>query len=246
MKKSSIVAIVLFIIVTVIIFLRSDTGNTDNHTAFSTGEQGAALFYDSLRLMGYPVRIGRSALTTRTNINDIYIIIEPTNPHVNIQMAEEMLKWVEMGGRLIFMQNIHSRSDFESLLSGGRSRGNITHYNIGLGEVVTGRARDIQNRGLYDDPSGAVYIIDILDEWGTGNIFFAEYYHGHGMSETFFSTMPLIVRLSFVHLFIIAAAIILCVGKRFGKAVPVYQEIERTENEQVKALATLLMKTKGN
>ena len=243
MKKSNILVIILCIIVSSIMYFTRDSSDTRPYTAFSTGELGTALFYDSLNLMGYPVRIGRRALTTNTNINDIYIIIEPTKPIVNTEMAKEMLEWVQMGGRLIFMQNAHSMSNFESLLFGGQSKGNITIYNIGLGEVVTIRTRYIQNRGLFDDPSGAVHILSILDEWD-GNIFFAEYYHGYGIEETFFTQLPLVVRLSVIHLFIIAIAIILCVGKRFGKAVPVYQEIERTENEQVKALATLLMKTK--
>ena len=244
MKKSLIAAIVLFIILVIIMALTSNNSDTRPHTVFSTGEQGAALFYDSLSLLGYPVRIGRRPLTTRANINDIYIIIEPTNPRVNIEMAQEMLEWVQMGGRLIFMQNLHSMSILESLLTGGRLQGNIMRYNVGLGEVIIGRARDIQNRGLYNNPTSAVYIISILDEWDANTIWFAEYYHGHGMSETFFSNLPLIIRLSIIHLFIIAGAIILCIGKRFGKAVPDYQEIERTENEHVRSLAILLTKIK--
>ena len=241
MKKSLILAIILFIILAVVITLTSDNSDTRPHTVFSTGEQGAALFYDSLNLLGYPVRIGRRPLTTRADINDIYIIIEPTNPRVDIEMASEMIEWVQMGGRLIFMQN--SQNMLESFLSGGRLQGNIIRYNVGLGEVIMGRARDIQNRGLYNNPAGAVHILSILDEWNAGTIWFAEYYHGYRMSETFFSNLPLIIRLSVIHLFIIAGAIILCTGKRFGKAVPVYNEIERTENEHVKSLALLLTKT---
>ena len=242
MKKSLIIAIIIFVILVTINTLASNNSDTRPHTVFSTGEQGAALFYDSLNLLGYPVRIGRRPLNTSTNINDIYVIIEPTNPRVDIEMAREMIEWVQMGGRLIFMQNLHSMSILESLLSGGHLQGNIMRYNVGLGEVIVGMARDIQNRGLYNSPAGAVHILNILDEWNADTIWFAEYYHGHRMSETFFSNLPLIIRLSIIHLFIIAVAIILCVGKRFGKPVPVYSEIERTENEHVKSLALLLTK----
>lgn len=222
------------------IFDADDGGVT--YASFSTGERGTSVFFDTLQHMGYPVMQGYHPLNRDSDLSDIYIIIQPYAPPVNRQMAEEMLDWVQQGGRLIFLHNV-SPSIMDIMLPvPPRRMGGLTLYQWGSGEVVTGRASYVVNRNIMNDSSVGSLLHSILDGWNSNRIWFAEYYHGVRPAETILDNFPLIVRLIIVQLGLFAVMMVWHVGKRFGNAVPYYAEVEREENEHVRALARLYMR----
>jgi len=220
-----------------------DTGDGTPYTSSSTGELGASLLYDTLRHMGYGVRVSYRPLTTEISANDVFIIIQPRTPQVCHCMAEEMREWVRGGGRLIYLCNKDTH-----FTPYGHDIGDFRLNRLGKGEIISGRATPVTNRSLMDDYTAGEAIQTTLKRWNAereiGNIFFAEYYHGFRTPETFVGRLPLVIRLLLAQMIILAIISVWYLGKRFGNPVPYYEEVEREENEYVRALAKLYMVSK--
>jgi hypothetical protein len=245
MKKK--ILLVLFIILSVLVMylFGSRTNSAPDFSSFSADTHGAGLFFDTLRHMGYPVGVGYRPLTERSDTNHVYIIIQPYDPVVSAEMAREMLEWVQAGGFLIFLHNSGPTIVERMLPPTIREQrsGDFTRYRYGSGQFVAGPAHVVTNRRLLHDPSPAAQLQGILEEWDAGRIWFTAYYHGIRPSETFFSSLPLVVRLVCIQSAVTVLLLLWHLGKRFGKPIPAYTETEREENEQVRALARLFFKT---
>ena len=246
MKTSTIVFLAIIILLAaLVIFFFDDSGDGPPYSAFSTDENGTSLLFDTLRRMNYPVRISYSPLTTNTNIDYVYVIIQPFAPSVNRARAEEILEWVQQGGRLIFLEN-SAPTILDSMIPYTADvMGNLRHYRVGRGEIITGNAYHVANYHLMNSPTTGEIIQANLSRWNADRIWFAEYYHGLHATETFVGGLPLIVRLLLAQMMLVAIVAVWHLGKRFGKPVPYYREVERDENEYVHALARLYMKIGG-
>jgi len=247
MRKKYVWAIISVIVVLLAALVIHRLSNArefgEPYSSRSVDADGASLLFDTLHYMGYPVRRSRSPLTSATNINDAYIIIQPRNPMVSSDMADDMIEWVRQGGRLIFLQNGGNIMDAR-IGSPGGSFGNLTIYEVGSGILVTGRALDIANLAMINNHYTGAAIERILDTWDASRIMFAEYYHGERDDGNMFSRLPLVVRLIFIQLILLSIVAIWYFGKRFGNAIPYYEETERGENEHLHAVVRLLMKRK--
>jgi len=210
-----------------------------DYTMFSTGEHGVSLLHDTLTHMRFPVGILYRPVS-RAGLNDAVFVIQPTNPRIGADGAEEILSWVRRGGRLIFLENrqptvIDRALEHEIYMPFGSLR----VYQHGMGEIVTGRADSVANVNLLGDTFYGQAFAYILAGWNPERIYFAEYYHGHRQEQSAFQQMPPWLRLAAFQIIIAAAAFVWHYGKRFGRPVPLYEETERGENEQVLTLARL-------
>jgi len=243
MKKQNTVFLILVIIIAMLVLFIFDTEDTaPRYSAISTSENGSSLLFDTLRHMGHPVQISRRPLTTATDPSHVYIVIQPYAPNINRTNGEEILEWVQSGGRLIFLSSPTPNIMDRIIPGSGRSLHGLTSHHIGMGEVISGPAFPILNANLMESPDAGQGIEYILREWNPERIFFAAYYHGMEQGENFFSRLPLIVQLIFVQMAIVGVFAVWHLGKRFGKPAPFYEETEREENEHVRALARLLNK----
>ena len=211
-----------------------------DYTLFSRGENGVSLLYDTLRHMRLPMGILYRPVGDSVSVNDVVFIIQPSNPRPSAEMAEEVLLWVQRGGRLIYLENSHPNM-IDRILRGEyyRPLGSLRWYQLGMGEIVTGRANSVINANLMKDPTYGEGIAYLLQEWNPGRIYFAEYYHGFHRVEGAFGQMPPWLQLLALQIIIGAAVLIWHLGKRFGFPSPSYEELEREENEQVFTLARL-------
>jgi len=241
--KAIVLAIVVFTAEAIVFTWNDDGGSGPVYAPYSTGDTGTGLFHDTLRRMGYPVSVGYAPLTRENDVRHAYILIQPFNPYVTREMAEEMLEWVRGGGRLVFLHNTNPTVVDNILASETvRTVGQFNYYNVGAGSVVTGRAQPITNRPLLSDPGYAATLHGIITQWQAERIVFPVYYHGVHPPETMFSNLPPVMRLVIIQLVIAVLALLWHLGKRFGKPIPAYGEMEREENEYVRALARLYMK----
>jgi len=253
-KLKTFIYIAIVLIAAFIITRFINSGNNRWYTATSTGDMGASLFYDTLRHMGYPARIGRQPLTPDSNLQNVYILVQPHTPHVSREMAEEMVEWVRRGGRLVFLHTSHSSilnivgTEGETIYYHrplGRTRGyQWSLHQVGNGEIIIGSPRPLLNAALVERPYPGTILESHLRRWQGEQIIFAEYYLGFANQETFIGSLPFIVQLVLAQLVITFIILIWHLGKRFGNPVPYYEEEEREENEHVRALAKLYMKTK--
>jgi hypothetical protein len=229
------------VLVFIVYWNTADSGAPD-YTVFSTRDKGASLLFDTLKQMGYPVAASQRPVNLNANTNDVFIIINPNNPRVTVEMAEQMLTWVRRGGRLIFLDRefptvmdrtigLHARASVE--------QDYFNHYSLGLGHVITGRSDSLLNKRLMEDSQYGQLIQLNLHAMDADNIWFSEYYHGYRVEESFINQLPRMVQFAGWQLILITLALLWHTGKRFGKPVVYYEEVEREENEQVKALARL-------
>jgi len=245
MKKSNIIFLVTIILMAAVVLYIFDTpGDGPDYAAATTGRYGVSLFFDTLRHMDYPVRVGNTPLTSASNTDHVYIIIQPFAPPVDHARAEEMLEWVRQGGRLIFLHRINP-TIFDTMIPGaGYQMGAFRRYQVGYGEVITGRAFHVVNHHMMSVPRAARELQQTLAHWDADRIWFAEYYHGMYASETFLGSLPLVVQLLMVQMLLAGAVAVWRLGKRFGRPMPYYNEVEREENEHVYAFARLLARMK--
>lgn len=244
-----VILVVLLIALAIGVSYFFDTGEGVPYSVSTTGEGGASLLFDTLRHMGYSPRTTYHPLNRDVSTDSVYIIIQPRTPTINQNMADEMLEWVHNGGRLIFLSNQHPNSVLNRAAgTPGRDGGDFLLYRIGYGEMITGRAAQITNIYLMDSHTAGEAIQTTISRWNSereiDNIFFGEYYHGFHTTESFVARMPLIFRLAAVQILILAVVAVWHLGKRFGNPTPLYEEIEREENEYIRALARLYMSIK--
>ena len=238
------ILIIIVLAAAVFLVLQVDNGDGPPYSPFLTDEPGTSLLYDTLQHMGYPVRIGYAPLTRARNTDHVHVIIQPFNPNITTEMAQEMLAWVYGGGRLLFLHN-NLLNALNQLLpdSATYTIHGLDHHRHGAGTVVIGRAQNVTNRMLVDNAAPGAAIHEIIAEWNADRVYFMVYYHGFHPTETMFSELPLVIRLILIQLGIALLMLLWHMGKRFGRAIPTYEETEREENEQVRALARLYMKT---
>jgi len=241
--RKLVLPIVIVVIAAAVLYVFGQGG--DESPAFrasSTGIHGTSLFFDTLRHMGYSVDVSRRPLSRYTNTQYAYIIIQPS--HFGRADVDDIFTWVSQGGLLVFLQNGYSTVLDGLITDGGIPFGNLMLYELGQGVVVTGRASEITNYNLMNNSETGAILHGIIHYSRANRVWFCEYYHtAVRESDNLFARLPLIARIIFVQLMLVAIMIVWHLGKRFGNAVPYYQEHEREENEHVYALARLYWKS---
>ncbi|MCL2398289.1 MAG: hypothetical protein FWC91_00920 [Defluviitaleaceae bacterium] len=213
-------------------------------TSFSNGDYGVSLLFDTLNHMQYPVSTMRRPIR-EASLNDVVLIIQPTNPGPTRAVTEDILSWVYQGGRIIYLENsIPNSIDLALSNHYASSFGGMRWYHLGMGEILTGRADLITNINLMYYPVHGEGIANALSYWNSDRILFAEYYHGFHNTPGTFSQMPVGLRLITIQLIIGGIIAAWHFGKRFGYPIPLYEELEREENEQVLVLARLYKKAR--
>jgi hypothetical protein len=223
----------------------SGEGSQPEWTSLSSGENGTSLLYDCLKEMGFKVFPGYSKISMSSGIHDVHIVIHPSS--VTGEELQSMLDWVGRGGRMIYMDDEAGIASIEALIleeffPSRRSYGNLIVAECGLGQIALGRAELVSNINLMNNSSAGQSIASILNSWEKTGIYFSEYYHRIYDSGNAWRTLPSSLKALVYQLALLAALIVWHLGKRFGKPVPLYEEIERDENEFLKALANLYRK----
>ena len=244
-------AVALFAVTALFVFakraLPSTEGLTEpSYTTFSTRGDGIALLYDTLKIMGYPVGKYTMLLDQQRPINNIQIIIAPDYRYASASHYEGICDWVIQGGTLLYFDESYGSFPYyveanSELIIIERIEGGVL-YNLGLGKLFIGEADYITNIGLIE--GGDAYgqqIANMLSNLDYNKIYFNEAYHGYGTDKGLFESLPPGIRLFCLQLILLAIAVIIYFGKRFGRIIPYYEEVEREENEYVFTLTNLYM-----
>ena len=241
-SKSLVVPVIILVAASLFMYFLG-SGDGPPYVSNSRGNMGSAVLYDTLSRLGFNVGRSQRPLTARTSTSDVYIIIEPRSPWVTRDMAEVMLDWVYMGGRLIFLQNT-LKTHIDCILECGLERvgedmSGFTLFIHGQGEVLTGQSRTITNINLANNSAAGHVVFTVLTQWDADRVRFADYYHGFHAETTLVGSLPFVIQLFLLQILIFSFAVIWHLGKRFGAAVPYYTVIEREENEYLRSLARL-------
>jgi hypothetical protein len=211
-----------------------------NYTSFNNIENGSSLLYDTLSKMDYNVSRGFAKLDEETGVQSAYIFIMPNNMDEHFFSA---MDWVYGGGRLIYLDSgyylMDSYLDYDYPIW---QDDNFSLYEYGLGQVLTGDSELILNGALIKDNKPGEQIAATLDEWREKDLIFSEYIHGYGASNGAWAKIPTELRYLVFQIFLAMTMLVWFLGKRLGVPLPYFEELEREENEHVKALANIYHK----
>jgi len=237
--------IVIIVLLAVLLIAVSWSFNRYTHrypdySMLSNEEFGISLLYDTLQHLQFPMSTLHRPIGEAAGLNDVVFIIQPSQPRVCNCMTPDILNWVRSGGRLIFLENRHPNVIDNALEAENYTYfGNMRLYQVGMGEVLTGRADSVANINLMYKPSYGETIASLLSAWNPSRIYFAEYYHGFSANDGAFRQLPVSLQMVVLQVILALLALLIYFSKRFGTVIPYYEEVERDENEQVLVLARL-------
>lgn len=241
MKKKTNKDMILFIIILpLFLYLAFNLSNhAENslpyYSVINKGRMGCSVFYEALKRLNYPVK--RSMETNnKYDIRDIQLVAENRGFDVN---SPDIKDWIFKGGVLIYLvPNNLNNMDYGEIAENNLD---LTIYKYGRGKIITFNVFKITNKSLCKDTESAYELLKEIDKNKQRNIIFNEYYMFSNLNRnTLWDFIPSGVKFIMYQIAIVVAAFFYYKGKRFGKAVPIYEEVERIENEYVYASGALL------
>ncbi|EYE88945.1 hypothetical protein Q428_05180 [Fervidicella metallireducens AeB] len=240
MKKKTNKDIILFIIILPLFLylafylLNSTENNLPYYSVINKGRMGCSVFYKGLKKLNYPVK--RSIETNKYDIQDVQLIAENRGFDVN---NSDIKEWISKGGILVYL--VPNNLAFIEYGEKIENKVDLTIYKYGKGKIITFNVLEITNINLGKSTEGAYELLRQIDKNKQRNIVFNEYYMFANLNpKTLWDFIPLGAKFIIYQIIIIIAAFFYYKGKRFGKAVPIYEEVERVENEYLYASGALL------
>ncbi len=225
------------------------TFSTDNeksfkpYSIFNKGEKGVSVVYEALKELGYTANLILKEVDSQ-DIGMAQIVIEPKEPYKLDLENDNIRDWIKSGGVLIYLVPnwdgllLDYGTEIDSYISNEEKYAKAYSYDNGL--LVIGDPEILNNKTLTTNTEGAYWIITQINNLNINSISFNEYYHYFGGHKpSLWRDIPTGIKLSIYQIIIAAALIIYYYGKRFGKVIPLYEEVERVENEYIYSAASL-------
>lgn len=245
MKSKSNKDLILFIILIplflgISFYLSSIMGNKlPNYTTSNKSSMGYSAFFETLKQLNYPVDITIKPVNSY-DISSIQIVAQGGNFDVN---SKEIKAWVEKGGILIYLTEGKLKFIDYGILP--QVKGNVTLYKYDKGMVINADASYVTNSMLTKKTTGAYELLQEIDSHPYKKIYFNE---GHVYStiakKSLWDYIPMSLKYIIYQFILVIIAFFYYKGKRFGKVLPFYEEIERTENEYLYSAASLYRQAK--
>ncbi|MEK6263409.1 MAG: DUF4350 domain-containing protein [Clostridium sp.] len=245
MKKKNNKDLMLFIlIVPVFLFLafyilpRMDK-KIPHYSVTNISKMGYSVFYESLKKLNYPVERTLKKVS-EFKPESIQIISPGGEFDIN---NPEVMKWVEEGGILVYLT-----PEINPLIKYGTSVGtkdNIKLYTYHKGSIINADADFITNKALMKDTSKAYELLKEISNLPYKKLYFNEsYMFPSDITKSLWEVTPKEIKYIIYQILIALAALFYYKGKRFGKIIPLYEEVEREENEYLYSAASLYMEAK--
>ncbi|WP_053956069.1 hypothetical protein [Inediibacterium massiliense] len=240
-KGIALVLIIVFLVANYYFHIidRSIGENSQNNKALplNTSYEGVSIFYDTLKSLEYSVAVqGENFL--EHGYEDIYIITEGKyDKNFDIKKAQD---WIKNGGKLIYLTEDYKKYSYSNILKQYKDKAYL--YQIKKGKLLIGDINLITNKTLFKNKEGAYFILNCIKDLN-GNIYFNEYYRfEQGEYPSLYKNLPIHIKIVLFQILLLIIGVIWYLGKRFGKAKEILDEIERGENEYLYAAANLYEK----
>lgn len=223
-----------------IILQNTGVSSKPNYSIDNTSNNGISVFYETLKQLGYPVEKTIKPVE-KFDTNNIQIVVYNYNFDLEDEKVE---RWINEGGILVLL-----RSSISSEINYGVLEDEeyyVEVYSHGEGKIIYGVLDSITNYNLYMqgenglDRKGAYELLKVIDKQDYDKIYFNEsYFYAIQESKSLWSSLSTEQKIVCYQVLILLIAFFYYKGKRFGKPIPLYEEVERTENEYVYSAAAL-------
>lgn len=242
---------IFIILIPIFLWLSLNFSGDENNKAIpysvlNKGSKGTSIMYEAMKKLNYPVRLDLDNIENKDYDNIQFVILSEYNPRFDIN-DDSIKNWIKTGGKLVCL---YEDLDDDELSYGKRidtftnlddKSASVFSYENGM--VLIGDSEIISNRTLARDTNSAYWILQQIDKWGYEALDFNEFYnYSARKKKSLWNDIPKVIKFMMYQLAFLIVAIIFYKGKRFGKPIPLYEEIERTENEYVLSVASLYQK----
>ncbi|MCT4604539.1 MAG: hypothetical protein N4A64_00325 [Marinisporobacter sp.] len=244
MKKHKVIGII-FLLIGIYLVNRFNIvdqtigkANKDNESLpLNTSKRGVSIYYDTLKALGYSVTVDAASFLDQES-KGIFVITENKQP-LSFKL-EEAENFIKKGGKLIYLTDQYKKYKYPNLLKKYKEKAFV--YALGKGRIMIGDINLITNKTLLKNKEGAYFVLKCIEDF-KGDIYFNEYYRfKQGQTPSLYRNLPFYVKVILFQLIFFIAGGIVYLGKRFGKAKRIINEIERDENEYLYAAANLYEK----
>jgi len=244
MKSKSNKDLILFIILIplflwVSFYLSSTMDNKlPNYTTSNKSSMGYSVFFETLKQLNYPVNTSINPVNSY-DIGNMQIVAQGGNFDVN---SKEIKAWVEKGGTLIYLTE--GKINFIDYGS-PQVKGNITLYKYNKGMVINSDVSYVTNSTLTKTTTSAYELLQEIDSHSYKKIYFNEaHVYSVADKKSLWDYIPMSFKYIIYELILVIIAFFYYKGKRFGKVLPFYEEVERIENEYLYSAASLYRQAK--
>ncbi|WP_079489767.1 hypothetical protein [Maledivibacter halophilus] len=218
----------------------------DNGTSYSVlnrGSKGMSIIYETMKKLNYPVKLVLDNVEDKSHDKVQIIVSAKNNRKFNIN-NDEIKKWIKNGGKLVYLyEDLENRKLKYGKKINTYEKNDGSVYSYGKGKILTGNIKLIANKTLTINTDGAYWILSQIDKWNYNSLEFNEFYlYESSQKPSLWRDIPGGVKFILFQLAILIGAIIFYKGKRFGRPIPLYEEVERSENEYIYSVAALYHK----
>ena len=205
-----------------------------NYSIINKSKMGLSVFYETLNELDYPVE---RSLKTITSENERTVQIAVIGGDFDINDMK-VRNWIGSGGILVFLTN----EKYPNIGYGvaPEIKGNISLYKYPKGMLIVDNVDNLTNKALTKDTQYAYELLEVIHGYSNKKIYFNEaHLYSDPSSISLWDVVPTEFKYIIYQLLIVLAAYIYYRGKRFGRPLPLYEEVERTENEYLYSAASL-------
>lgn len=233
-----ILIIPLFLFLSFYISARMEK-NLPSYSVINKSKMGYSVFYQSLNKLNYPVERTLKQLIS-SKPNSVQIISLGGKFNINNQ---EVKQWVEKGGVLVYLTPETSESiEYATSIE---SKENIVLYTYGKGRIINADADFLTNNTLLKDTTNAYDLVEKIGDFPYEKLYFNEsYLFSTASTKSIWDAIPIEIKYIIYQMLIVLVALFYYKGKRFGKAMPFHEEVERSENEYLYSAASIYRQAK--
>ena len=245
MKKKGNRDIIIFIlIIPIFLFVSFYISNRQGkgippYSVSNKSKMGYSVFYEALKKLNYPVERTLKPLS-EYQPNNVQIIPPGGKFDVNNQEVQE---WVEKGGILVYLTpGIDTNIEYGIQ---DVTKDNIKLYTYHKGRIINTNADFMVNKTLIKDTSKSYEILKEISKLPQERLYFNESYLFLTVNtKSLWDNIPMEIKYIIYQIIIVLGAFFYYKGKRFGKALALYEEVERSENEYLYSAASLYRQAK--
>jgi hypothetical protein len=106
--------------------------------------------------------------------------------------------------------------------------------------LIVDNVDNLTNKTLTKDTYYAYELLEVIHTYSDKSIYFNEaHLYSNSSSKSLWDAVPIEFKYIIYQILMVLAAYIYYKGKRFGKPLPLYEEVERNENEYLYSAASL-------
>lgn len=207
--------------------------NLPSYAIDNKGREGYSVFYETLKELKLNTE---RTLTPVEFQNPSSIQIIPTGGGFNLNSGE-VKKWLEKGGSILYLT--YGGIAILPEVGTPEIKEGLTIYKVGAGRIIAADSSALTNNTLLTNKAKAYIVYKEIADLNKPIFFNESYIYSNQKKAELWDYISLEIKFIIYQLLIVLAAFFYYKGRRFGRAVPLYEETERNENEYIYSAASL-------